>query len=39
VLGENELRSILADAVVTGVDLPTAAAAFVSLLDWGAELS
>jgi len=39
VRGENQLRSILADAVVTGVDLPTAAAAFVSLLDWGAELS
>jgi len=39
VLGENELRSIIADAVLTGVDLPTATAAFVKLLDWGAELS
>ena len=37
VLPESELQRILTDAVVAGVDLPAAAAAFVSLLDWDAE--
>lgn len=37
VLGEHALHAILADAAAAGVDLPRAAAAYVSLLDWYAE--
>ena len=36
-LPESELLRIVTDAVIAGVDLPTAAMAFVNLLDWGAE--
>jgi ATP-binding cassette subfamily B protein len=38
VLGERELRAILDDAAITGVDLSAAAAAFVNLLDWEPSL-
>jgi CRP-like cAMP-binding protein len=36
VLTEPELRNILNDAAMTGTDLPTAAWAYVSLLEWTA---
>ena len=38
-LPESGLHQVVADAVVAGVDLPTAAASFVRLLDWDAGLS
>ena len=36
VLTETELRTILTEAALTNVDLPTAAWAYVSLLEWTA---
>ena len=35
-LPESELQQIVADAVIAGVDLRTAASSFVRLLEWGA---